>query len=348
MMARTDYLTRMDGRSAQVLKEIVEQYLQSGDPVGSRTLSQKLTPSLSPATIRNVMAELTRAGLLFSPHISAGRVPTEKGVKLFVDGLLEFGRLTENEQRIIAARLSLEGRSYNDLMADASSLLAGLSKAAAVVLAPKNDVAIRHIEFVAYGPSRVLVILVGADGQVENRIVETPPDIPASALTEASKYLNARLGDVTISGLRQRVKNEMRECRQELDQLAAQVIEAGLAYWDEGHGTLHLRGQATLLDDINEMAHLSSIRRLFETLETQEMMLKLLHFAQDSDGVRIYVGAESELFDLSGVSMVVAPARSRNNRIVGAIGVIGPTRLNYGRVVPVVDYTAKILGHILD
>lgn len=348
MIVRSEYLAGIDARSAQVLKEIVEQYLRSGDPVGSLTLSHRLTPSLSPATIRNVMAELTRAGLLSSPHISAGRVPTEKGVKLFVDGLLEFGSLTKDEQRIIATRLSLEGRSYDDLMADASALLAGLSKAAGVVFAPKSDVAIRHIEFVAYGPSRALVILVGADGRVENRIVETPPDIPASALAEASKYLNARIGDVTMSGLRRRVRNEMQACQQELNQLAAQVVEAGLAYWDDHQGTLHLRGQAALLEDINEMAHLSTIRRLFETLETQEMMLKLLHSAQDSDGVRIYVGAESELFDLSGVSMIFAPARNKNNRIVGAIGVIGPTRLDYGRVVPVVDYTAKILGHILD
>lgn len=337
----------LDARSAAVLREVVEQYVETGGPVGSRTLSQRLTPSLSPATIRSVMAELANAGLLFSPHTSAGRLPTDKGVRLFVDGLLQFGDLSEDERAHIAGRLELRGRSMQDTLAEASAMLSGLSSAAGLVMAPKSDAALKHIEFVALGPSRVLVILVGADGQVENRVIETPPGVPPSALVEAGNYLNARLGDITLVSLRQRVTEEMQASRHELDSLAASVIESGLAVWDENHGTLFLRGQGNLLTDITEIERLTTIQMLFERLETQETMLRLLQLAQDSEGVRIYIGAESGMFGMAGVSMVVAPARNENNRIVGAIGVIGPTRLNYGRIVPVVDYTAQVIGRLL-
>ncbi|WP_029604751.1 heat-inducible transcriptional repressor HrcA [Kozakia baliensis] len=337
----------LDARSAAILREIVEEYVETGGPIGSRTLSQRLTPSLSPATIRNVMADLTQAGLLFSPHVSAGRLPTEKGVRLFVDGLLQFGSLSEEERIHIARRLELRGRSMQDTLAEASSMLSGLSAAAGLVLAPKSDAALKHIEFVALGPSRVLVILVGADGQVENRVIETPPGLPPSALVEAGNYLNARLGDLTLASLRQRVLEEMQLSRNELDELAATVIESGLATWDEGHGTLFLRGQGKLLTDITDIERLTTIQMLFERLETQDTMLRLLQLAQDSEGVRIYIGAESGLFGMSGVSMIVAPARNEAQRIVGAIGVIGPTRLNYGRIVPVVDYTAQLIGRLM-
>ncbi|WP_264817721.1 heat-inducible transcriptional repressor HrcA, partial [Acidomonas methanolica] len=321
--------------------------VETGAPIGSRTLSQRLTPMLSPATIRNVMADLTQAGLLFSPHVSAGRLPTEKGVRLFVDGLLQFGSLGAEDRQTIAARLEPRGRSVEDVLGEASSMLSGLSAAAGLVLAPKNDAALKHIEFVALGPNRVLVILVSVNGQVENRVIETPPGLPPSALVEAGNYLNARLGDLTLSALRARVVTEMQADRHELDALAATVIESGLASWDETHGTLFLRGQGKLLTDITEIERLTTIQMLFERLETQETMLQLLQLAQDSEGVRIYIGAESGLFGMAGVSMVVAPARTLSQKIVGAIGVIGPTRLNYGRIVPVVDYTAQVIGRML-
>jgi len=337
----------LDARSAAILQEIVEEYVETGEPIGSRTLSQRLKAGLSPATIRSVMAELTQAGLLFSPHVSAGRLPTEKGVRLFVDGLLQFGSLSEEERLAIAQRLEIRGRSMQETMAEASVMLSGLSSAAGLVLAPKNDAALKHIEFVALGPSRVLVILVGADGQVENRVIETPPGVPPSALVEAGNYLNARLGDLTLARLRERVSEEMLANRHELDVLAAQVIESGLATWDETHGTLFMRGQGKLLADITEIERLTTIQMLFERLETQDTMLRLLQLAQDSEGVRIYIGAESGLFGMSGVSMIVAPARNEAQRVVGAIGVIGPTRLNYGRIVPVVDYTARVIGRLL-
>jgi heat-inducible transcriptional repressor len=339
----------LDSRAAIVLREIVEQYVETGEPVGSRTLSRRLPLNLSPATIRNVMADLTDAGLVFAPHTSAGRLPTELGLRLFVDGLLQFGELTEDEREAIAAKLAISGRSLEDTLAEASSMLSGLSAAAGMVLAPKSDGPLRHIEFVPLGPGRALVILVNAEGQVENRVIETPPGLPPSALQQAGNYLNARLASRGLTELRQVVAGEMAENRTQLDALASLVVEAGLATWtSEGRtGSLIVRGQARLLADVTQIERLAAIQLLFERLETQETMLKLLELAEGSEGVRIFIGAESGLFGDSGVSMVVAPTRNAANRIVGAIGVIGPTRINYGRIIPVVDYTARVIGRLL-
>ena len=339
----------LDTRSAAILREIVEQYVQTGEPVGSRTLSRRLPMALSPATIRNVMADLTEAGLLFAPHTSAGRLPTERGLRLFVDGLLQFGALAEDERERISRALEAKGRSLEDTLAEASTMLSGLAGAAGLVLAPKSDGAVRHIEFVPLGSGRALVILVGADGQVENRVIETPLGLPPSALVQAGNFLNARLTGRTLSELRRTVATEMSEDRTQLDALASQVVEAGLATWTgEGRGgSLIIRGQARLLSDVTQIESLGAIQALFERLETQETLLKLLELAENSDGIRIYIGAESGLFGASGVSMVVAPARNESDRIVGAIGVIGPTRINYGRIIPVIDYTARVVGRLL-
>jgi len=339
----------LDARSAAILREIVEQYVETGDPVGSRTLSRRLPLPLSPATIRNVMADLTEAGLLFAPHTSAGRLPTEKGLRLFVDGLLQFGALSDEERETIVRSLHAHGRSLQDTLADASAMLSGLSSAAGLVLAPKSDGLVKHIEFVALGSGRALVILVGADGQVENRVIETPPGVPPSALIEAGNYLNARLSGLSLAELRRHVTEEMNANRTELDHLSASIVETGLATWGgEGRGgSLIVRGQARLLADVTQIERISTIQLLFERLETQDTMLKLLELAEQSDGVRIFIGAESGLFGVSGVSTVVAPVRGEANRIVGAIGVIGPTRINYGRIIPVVDYTARVIARLM-
>lgn len=330
----------LDNRSASVLREIVEQFVQTGEPVGSRTLSRRLPMALSPATIRNVMADLTEAGLLFSPHTSAGRLPTDRGLRLFVDGLLQAGSLGDDERDTISRALEAKGRSLEDTLAEASSMLSGLAGAAGLVLAPKSEGAVRHIEFVPLGPGRALVILVGADGQVENRVIETPPGLPPSTLVQAANFLNARRAGLSLAELRRTVATEMTEDRTQLDELTTQIVEAGLATWaSEGRGgSLIIRGQAKLLADVTQLDSLRAIQALFERLETQETLLKLLELAEASDGVRIFIGTESGLFGASGVSMVVAPARNEENRIVGAIGVIGPTRINYGRIIPVVDY----------
>ena len=338
----------LDPRSAAVLREIVEQYVETGEPVGSRTLSRRLQIPLSPATIRNVMADLTEAGLLFSPHTSAGRLPTERGLRLFVDGLLQFGDLSDEEREHIGKALEARGRSLQDTLTDVSSMLSGLSAAAGLVLAPKSEGAVRHIDFVPLGSGRALVILVGADGQVENRVIEIPPGLPPSSLTQAANYLNSRLSGRSLAELRTIVGTEMADDRSQLDALSAQVVEAGLATWAGGRsGSLIVRGQGRLLSDVTQIERISAIQILFDRLETQETMLRLLELAEQSDGVRIYIGAESGLFGAAGVSMVVAPARGEADRIVGAIGVIGPTRINYGRIIPVVDYTARVIGRLL-
>ncbi len=339
----------LDARSSAILRELVEQYMETGEPVGSRTLSRRLPIALSPATIRNVMADLTEAGLLFAPHTSAGRLPTDQGLRLFVDGLLNFGDLSDEDREAITAALAANGRSLEDTLAEAGSLLSGLSSGAGLVLAPKSEGPVKHIDFVPLGPGRALVILVSADGHVENRVIQTPAGLPPSALQQASNYLNARLSGRPLSEVRAIVSDEIAADRTELDQLSAQVVEAELATWTgEGRGgSLIVRGQGRLLADITQIERLTAIQALFDRLETQEAMLRLLELAEQSEGVRIFIGAESGLFGASGVSMVVAPARGEGGRIVGALGVIGPTRINYGRIIPVVDYTARVIGRLL-
>jgi heat-inducible transcriptional repressor len=348
---RTPLPPGLDARSAAVLREIVEQYVETGEPVGSRTLSRRLPLNLSPATIRNVMADLTDTGLLYAPHTSAGRLPTDLGLRLFVDGLLQFGELSDDERGSISAALEASGRSLEDTLTEASSMLSGLSAAAGLVLAPKSEGALRHIEFVPLGPGRAMVVLVAADGHVENRVIETPPGLPPSALQQAGNYLNNRLSGRGLAELRVIVAEELAADRTELDALSAQIVASGLATWTgEGSrgGNLIVRGQGRLLADVTQIERLAAIQLLFERLETQETMLKLLELAETSEGVRIFIGSESGLFGTSGVSMVVAPARSEGSgRIVGAIGVIGPTRINYGRIIPVVDYTARVIGRLL-
>jgi heat-inducible transcriptional repressor len=270
-------------------------------------------------------------------------------LRLFVDGLLQFGELSEEERDNISAALEQSGRSLQETLEQASTMLSGLSAAAGLVLAPKGDGPIRHIEFVPLSLDRALVVLVSADGQVENRIVEVPRGTPTSALQHASNYLNARHSGLSLSEIRKRVTEDIATHRTELDALTNSVIAAGLATWsNQGRtGSLILRGQSRLLSDVDQLAKLGSIQALFERLEAEETMLRLLELAEASDGVRIFIGSESGLFGAAGVATVVAPARNSQDRIVGAIGVIGPTRINYGKIIPVVDYTARVIGRLL-
>lgn len=344
----TAMLPGLDSRGAAILRQVVELYVETGEPVGSRTLSRRLPQALSPATIRNAMADLEEAGLLYAPHTSAGRLPTEQGLRLFVDGLLEFGDLTDTEREAIATRCAASGRSYEETLSEAGQMLSGLAGAAGLVVAPKTEAPIKHIEFVALSPGRALVVLVNAHGQVENRVIEVPAGLPPSAFTQASNFLNNRLSGRTLEETRALVAQEIEANRTALDALSQQVIQAGLATWaGGGGGSLILRGQAKLLENLDELARVQEIQALFERLEAQETMLQLLELSQRGQGVQIFIGAESGLFNSAGLSMVVAPFRNGEERIVGAIGVIGPTRINYGRVIPVVDYTAQVIGRIL-
>jgi heat-inducible transcriptional repressor len=335
-------------RSREVFRQIVDAYVETGEPVGSRTLSRRLPAALSPATIRNVMADLEEVGLLYAPHTSAGRLPTEAGMRLFVSGLLEVGALANNERERIDGQCKAVGKSVEQVLEQAISTLSGLSRCAGMVLAPKAQRALKHMEFVPLAPGRALVVLVGGDGLVENRVLELPADVPPSILVEAGNFLNARLAGRTLEEARELIAGELESQRGQLDTLTKKVVEAGLATWAESDGGhLIVRGQSHLLDDVTALDDLERIRSLFEALETKETMLRLLDLTHTAEGVQIFIGAENELFSLSGCSLVVAPYHNAEEQIVGAIGVIGPTRINYARIIPLVDYTAKMVGRII-
>ena len=343
-------IIELNERSREVFRHIVEAYVETGEPVGSRTVSRRLGLQLSPATIRNVMADLEEAGLLHAPHTSAGRLPTDAGMRLFVNGLLEIGSLTEEERRSIDGQCAASGRSLNEVLEEASATLSGLTRCAGLVYSPKLESAIKHIEFVSLGPGRALVVLVSENGMIENRVLELPPGIAASTLTEASNYMNARLAGCTLEEARAKIKDEIAHQRAQLDQLTSRVVEAGLATWSGGNskeGYLIVRGRAHLLDDVTALEDLERIRSLLEQLEGRESALRLLEATGVAHGVQIFIGAENELFNLAGCSMIVAPFGNTREQMLGAIGVIGPMRMNYARIVPMVDYTAKLIGRLL-
>lgn len=341
-------LAALDGRSRDILRLIVDAYVETGEPVGSRTLSRKLGMTLSAATIRNVMADLEESGLLFSPHTSAGRLPTDAGLRLFVDGLLEVGDLSEGERSHIESQCASRNRSVQSVLDEASSLLSGLSACAGLVVAPKTDRALKHIEFVSLAPGRVLVILVTENGLVENRVIDVPLGLPASTLIQASNFLNARLIGRTLTDAASEIALEISARRTELDELAANLVAAGIAVPSGSEpGQLILKGQSRLLEDVTAIADLDRIRQLLDALETQEAMAKLLEAAGQADGVQIFIGSDNTLFSHAGCSLIIAPYRDGKAKIVGAIGVIGPTRLNYARIIPMVDYTAKVVGNLL-
>ena len=345
----TSRLGDLNERSRQVLRHIVDAYVETGEPVGSRSISRRLGMALSPATIRNVMSDLEEAGLLYAPHTSAGRLPTDRGLRLFVNGLLELGDLTQDERRTIDGKCAAAGRSVPEVMEEASQLLSGLSRCAGLVVAPKAERTLKHIEFLHLGPGRALVVLVTEDGQVENRIIDVPMGLPSSSLIEASNFLASRLVGRTLAEARAAVMTEMEQHKAELDALTSRVVEAGLATWAGGNigGALIVRGQANLLENVTALSDLERIRALFAALETKESLAKLLDSAETAEGVQIFIGAQNELFGLAGCSMVIAPYRDSRQKIVGAVGVIGPTRINYARVIPMVDYTARVIGRIL-
>ncbi|NBC32671.1 MAG: heat-inducible transcriptional repressor HrcA [Alphaproteobacteria bacterium] len=341
-------IAELNERSREVFRHIVDAYVETGEPVGSRTISRRLGLNLSPATIRNVMADLEDSGLLYAPHTSAGRMPTEAGLRLFVHGLLEIGDLPEQERSNIESLCAAAGRSLPEMLEEATAALSGLSACAGLVLAPKTDRPLRHIEFVNLAPGRALVVMVTDDGIVENRVLEVPRGLPSSILVSASNYLSARVVGRTVSEARAEILGEIESQKSQLDQLAASVVEAGLATWGGGSpGTLIIKGQSRLLTDVTAVSDLERIRALFDALETKEAMLRMLDAAIQAEGVQIFIGAENSLFGYAGCSIIIAPYTDNRDQIVGAIGVVGPTRLNYARIIPMVDYTAKVVGRLL-
>ncbi len=354
MHMSTDGLTTLDAlndRSRAILRQLVETYLTTGEPVGSRNLSRVLPMTLSPASIRNVMSDLEHLGLIYAPHTSAGRMPTQSGLRMFVDGLLEVGDLTSDERQRIERQIA--GRpqtSFDQVLSEASNMISGLSHCAGVVLAEKQVRRLKHIEFVSLEPTKALVVLVSDDQEIENRILNLPEGLPPSALAEAANFLNANIRGLTMSEARQRIEAQLSTAKAELDALTKKVIQSGLAEWSGAHDdrrSLIVRGQSNLLKDLTATEDLERIRQLFNDLESKQEMVQLLQLAETAEGVKIFIGSENKLFSLSGSSLVVAPFHDKTSKVVGILGVIGPTRINYARIIPMVDYTAKIVGRLL-
>ena len=342
----TSILNELNDRSREVFRRVVEGYLENGEPVGSRSLTRVMSEKVSAATVRNVMQDLEYLGLLNSPHVSAGRVPTQMGLRMFVDGLLEVGDLQSTDREMLDATLGNRG-DVGAMLDRVGAALSGATHGASLVLAPKHEAPIKHIEFVSLAPDRALVVLVFADGHVENRLFTPPPGQTPSSMREAGNFLNAMAEGRTLAELRSHMARQIDARRRELDVLAAELVRSGLALWD-GEATdprLIVRGRANLLD--REAADLDRIRVLFDDLERKRDIVEFLELTEQGDGVRIFIGSENKLFSLSGSALVVSPYMNADRKIVGAVGVIGPTRLNYGRIVPIVDYTAQLVGRVL-
>lgn len=339
----------LNNRAREVFRHIVDAYCETGEPIGSRTLSNRLQHDLSPSSIRAIMAELEKLNLLHSPHTSSGRLPTEAGLKLFVDGLLEVGELSEQERRDLEGHCSKADRDLKESLEQTTLALSGLSQCASLVFAPKFDNALKHIEFVRIASDKAIVIVLFENGVVENRLIQIPPGLPSSNLVEAGNYLTHKLSGRTLSEIRASVGEDLETERQELNTLSQKLVEEGLAVWSQTDksGTLILRGQANLLQDIQNVQDLDRIRALFEALDTKENTMRLLDSSIEAEGVQIFVGSNNPLFNHSGCSMIIAPYKTGRNQVIGAIGVIGPTHINYARIVPMVDYTAKMISQLI-
>ncbi|EAQ02965.1 heat-inducible transcription repressor [Pseudooceanicola batsensis HTCC2597] len=346
----SNIIEELNDRSREVFRRVVEGYLTNGEPVGSRTLTRLMNEKVSAATIRNVMQDLEYLGLLDSPHISAGRVPTQQGLRMFVDGLLEVSDLDVADREKIDATVGNGGGDVGGMLDRIGSALSGATQGASLVLAPKHEAPIKHIEFVSLGHDRALVVLVFADGHVENRIFTPPPGQTPSSMREAANFVNALAEGRTLSDLSRVIGEEIKLRRQEIDALARELIDSGWAEWDDGgarHERLIVRGRANLLEEAGAEEDLERIRILFDDLERKRDIVEFLDLAEEGDGVRIFIGSENKLFSLSGSSLVVSPYMNADRKIIGAVGVIGPTRLNYGRIVPIVDYTAQLVGRMI-
>ncbi len=343
-------LGEMNDRSREVFRRVVEGYLQDGLPVGSRTLTREFSEKVSAATIRNVMQDLEYLGLLDSPHVSAGRIPTQQGLRMFVDGLLEIGDPEDLDREKIDATMESNSDDVSGILDRVGSALSGVTQGASLVMTPKHEAPIKHIEFVSLSPERALVVLVFGDGHVENRLFAQPPGQTPSSMREAANFLNALIEGKTLSEVSGLIQKEISSRRQEIDSLAQELVQSGLAVWG-GEGDqierLIVRGRSNLLGNESEAEDLERIRQLFDDLERKRDIAEFLELAEEGDGVRIFIGSENKLFSLSGSSLVVSPYMNADRKIIGAVGVIGPTRLNYGRIVPIVNYTAQLVGKLV-
>ncbi|MAI57955.1 MAG: heat-inducible transcriptional repressor HrcA [Rhodobacteraceae bacterium] len=343
-------LSDMNGRTREVFRRIVEGYLENGEPMGSRTLTRSLSEKISPATVRNVMQDLEFLGLLDSPHISAGRIPSELGLRMFVDGLLELRALDQDDREKLNQSLDGKEVDVGDALDRIGSALSGLTQGASLVLTPKQEEPIKHIEFVSLSPDQVLVVLVFANGEVENRLFTPPIGQTPSALREAANFLNAIVEGRTLSELHTVVRHEVQKRRREVDDIAHTLVESGMAVWEERgevNERLIVRGRANLLENDAQEEDIERVKTLFDDLERKQDIANFLELTEKGEGVRIFIGSENKLFSLSGSSLVVSSYMNADHKVIGAIGVIGPKRLNYGRIVPIVDYTAQLVGKLI-
>lgn len=331
----------------------MDSYLTSGEPLGSRSLSRLLPMSLSPASVRNVMSDLEELGLIYSPHTSAGRLPTQLGLRFFVDAFMQIGDLPETERKQIERQLRPGNRNLpvENALNEASQMLSSASRGAGLVITAKNDTMVKHVEFVRLSPEKALAVLVGDQDEVENRIISLPAGITSSQLTAAANFLNAHLSGLSLGEARARIDRLKETIRAELDQLSSELVERGLAVWsgdvaDGRSAQLIVRGRANLLEGVEGAEDIERLRLLFDDLEKKESLSDILSLAEGGQGVRIFIGSENTLFSMSGSSLIVAPYRNAEDRIIGAVGVIGPTRLNYSRVVPMVDFTAQLMSKL--
>ena len=344
------HLKDLNARSKQIFSLIVNDYLKTGDPVGSRKISFKLDEQLSPASIRNVMYDLQESGLLKSNHTSAGRMPTDLGLRFFVDGLLQVGRLKNNECKEIKKTISSKPKNIEDLCNDASELLSGLSDCAGIVVAPKVGGQLKHIEFVPVSNDKALVILVTENGMIENRIIKIPKGLPSSLLIETTNYLNSVTKGKTLVESKKIIKDEIKDDKLQIDKASKKLIEEGFACWDDAtkKTKLIVTGTSKLLEDVKALEQLEDIRVLIEKLENKKNLMGILEETQSADGMQIYIGSENNLFGLTGCSTIISPFKNQEKEIIGAIGVIGPMRINYAKIIPVVDYTAKLISERFD
>ena len=350
MIEKKEILEEMNNRSREVFRRVVEGYLTDGEPVGSRTLSREFSEDISAATIRNVMQDLELLGLLGSPHTSAGRIPTQLGLRMFVDGILEVSEVNNSDRKKIDKIISDETNQVEDILDDISTTLSGVTQGASLVLTPKHEAPIKHVEFLPLSASQALVVLVFADGHVENRLFKPPLGQTPSSMKEAANFLNAIMGGNTLGEAKKLIKNEIDYRRQELDSLAHDLVRSGLALWEgseERNERLIVKGRANLLNESSQQEDLDRIKNLFDDLERKRDIADFLELTEKGEGVRIFIGSENKLFSLTGSSLVVSPYMNSDRKVIGAVGVIGPTRLNYGRIVPVVDYTAQLVGKMI-
>tara|TARA_Y100000590_G_scaffold83785_1_gene93433 strand:+ start:15648 stop:16694 length:1047 start_codon:yes stop_codon:yes gene_type:complete len=341
--------TKLNEISRAILRQLVDFYVETGEPIGSETLSKKMRLKISSSSIRSIMAELQKEGLVYAVHKSSGRLPTDKGMRLFVEGLLEFGRLNENEKNSIESQCKSHGESYKEVLDKASETLSGLSNCAGLVVAPKYQNKIKQIDFLDLNNGQIMAVLVNENGLVENRIFLSYSKFNDSNLREASNYLNDKLKGKTIEFVKKEILNEIKNHKIELDKVSENLVKTGIAEISstKENPYIFLHGQSTLLNDEIIKGDLDKLKDLFDQIANKKSFLELMDSTSKADGVKIFIGYKNILFNHSGLSAVMAPYKNDQQEVVGAIGVIGPMRINYSRIVPIVDFTSKLVGRIL-